>query len=78
MRTVLTGDELFGKFRQTLKGNARDTWDEIISNVMAPNATTFDESIMELVEEILGMNAEDNQKEYIRNTEKPLNMKAGK
>ena len=38
----------------------------------------FAENIIELVNEIIGEDAKDNQKDYIRNTEKPVKTPARK
>mmetsp|Transcript_60514 Transcript_60514/g.72754 ORF Transcript_60514/g.72754 Transcript_60514/m.72754 type:complete len:301 (-) Transcript_60514:397-1299(-) len=78
IRNAITIDEYYGKFRECMKGSARDTWDKIAGTVAWRTTMTFYENLLELVKEILGEDAKDNQKDYIRNTKKPVKMPAGK
>ena len=53
MSLALTADEIYGKFREFLKGNARDSWDNVVSSRVARTYNTFEQDIKILTEEIL-------------------------
>ena len=64
---------VYARFRRCLKGSARDSWDSIIEGQLK-SQENFEEQILALSEEVLGLDAEENQKEYLKNTPKPNNM----
>ena len=64
---------VYARFRRCLIGSARDSWDAIIEG-QVKTQENFDEAILSLSEEVIGLDAEENQKEYLKNTPKPSNM----
>ena len=78
MRNAISIDEYHRKFREYMKGSTRDIWDKIANTLAQRSTITFDENIIELVNKILGEDTEENQKDYIQNTEKPVKIPAGK
>ena len=71
--TELAVNNVYGKFRRCLKGEIRGSWDEILEDEPRSEDDFQDQLILLAVDE-LGMNAHKNQVKYLRRTKKPENM----
>jgi hypothetical protein len=66
---------VYANFRRCLQGTARDTWDECLAEVEDDRGQDhFEMALMLLTEKILGTDALENQKEYLKVTSKPHQM----
>ena len=68
-------------FRESIRGVARDTWDEILQDasvciVGVFNQSTFNSHTNAFQEAFINEDAYDDQREYLRTTSKPRDMKA--
>ena len=64
---------MFARFRRCLKSSTRDSWDSIVEGEAKTN-DNFKTLNQSLHDEMIGLDAEENQKEYLKNTPKPNNM----
>ena len=67
------GERVFDRFRQNLGGAALDAWDDAVTGV-SKTEHYFKEAINELVEEIMGDEAYEEQYEYMTETMKPKDL----
>ena len=71
--TELNETSVYAKFRRVLKGDAKDTWDELIHGETLSEAN-FDTHLADLVTDELGTEAFKYQIKYLRKTKKPRNL----
>lgn len=71
--TELAVNNEYGKFRRCLKGEIRGSWDEILEDE-PKSKDDFQNQLINLVVDELGMDAHKNQVKYLRRTKKPENM----
>ena len=64
---------VYAKFRRVLKGDTKDSWDELI-NGETKSQTNFDTHLADLVTDEIGTEAFKYQVKYLRKTKKPKNV----
>ena len=64
---------VYAKFRRVLKGDTKDSWDELI-NGETKSQTNFDTHLVDLVTDEIGTEAFKYQVKYLRKTKKPKNV----
>lgn len=64
---------IYGKFRQCLKGDTIESWNEIIGGE-AKTEADFATQIIDLIVEKFGMDTHKDQEKYLRNRKKPGKM----
>jgi CRISPR/Cas system CSM-associated protein Csm3 (group 7 of RAMP superfamily) len=67
---------VYRNFRRCISGATKDLWDQIIASKENEerDELTFTESLGKLTKAVLGVDAFDNQKEYMKETQKPEKM----
>ena len=66
---------VYKDFRRCLQGTSRDTWDECLDEVEDDRGQDHFETVLWLLtEKVLGTDALENQKKYLKTTPKPHNM----
>ena len=61
---------IYSDFRRCLKGNARDSWDDLIAGTNK-NRTNFNDALKRFIKNHIGQNALQNQVYYLETTKKP-------
>jgi len=66
---------IYKNFRRCFTGATRDLWDQMLENAEEErDKLTFQLQLVELTSTVLGSDAFQNQKEYLKDTPKPENM----
>ena len=67
---------VYRNFRRCISGATKDLWDQIntINEDEERDELTFSSHMAKLTRAVLGVDAFDNQKEYLKETPKPENM----
>jgi hypothetical protein len=66
---------VYKNFQRCFTGATRDLWDQILENAEEKrDELTFQSQLVELTSTVLGSDAFQNQKEYLKDTPKPENM----
>ena len=71
--TELNETSVYAKFRRVLKGDTKDTWDELIHGETL-SEENFDTHLADLITDELGTEAFKYQVKYLRKTKKPRNL----
>ena len=71
--TELNETSVYAKFRRVLKGDTKDTWDELIHGETL-SEENFDTHLADLITDELGTEAFKYQVKYLRKTKKPRSL----